>query len=247
MARGKNGDQEKRRHTGRRIRRRRLFLGLTQQALADALGVSFQQVQKYEKGVSPVPATRLSAIARALEVPPDYFSRNGAEEADSFESFVESSEGIALYRAMAAILDAATRDRLVMAVALSRTARARPEEAVSGGNETALMAQWLARIARESDSDRHKKNVAGSVRAMKVELAGLIGKTLKARKLTQKFAARILATDQARISALSRGNVEATSFEKLLRYLVLLGWDARLAIDKRPAHAKGKIELTSKI
>ncbi|HWC63618.1 MAG TPA: helix-turn-helix transcriptional regulator [Rhizomicrobium sp.] len=235
------GRQEKRRHVGRRIRRRRLFLGLTQQALADALGVTFQQVQKYEKGVSPVPAARLSAIARMLEVPPDYFSRHGAEEADSFESFVESPEGVALYRAMAMIPDAATRTRLVMAVAAFSDSAARPEE-----NETALMARWLARIAQESDSDRHNRNVAASVRAMKVELAELIGKTLKARKLTQKFAARILATDQARISALSRGNVEATSFEKLLRYLVLLGWDAHLAIDKRPVHAKGKIKLTSK-
>jgi predicted XRE-type DNA-binding protein len=80
---------------------------------------------------------------------------------------------------------------------------------------------------------------------MKVELAELIGKTLKARKFTQKFAARILATDQARISELARGNVEATSFEKLLRYLVLLGWNAHIAIARRPAHAKGKIELTS--
>jgi transcriptional regulator with XRE-family HTH domain len=235
------GEQEKRRHVGRRIRRRRLFLGLTQQALADALGVTFQQVQKYEKGVSPVPAARLAMIARVLEVSPDYFSREGAEEADSFEAFVESPEGVALYRAMAMIPDAATRGRLVMAVAAFSDSAAKPEE-----SETALMARWLARIARESDSDRHNRNVAASVRAMKVELAELIGKTLKARKLTQKFAARILATDQARISALARGNVEATSFEKLLRYLVLLGWDAHIAIDKRPAHAKGKIELTSK-
>jgi len=78
-----------------------------------------------------------------------------------------------------------------------------------------------------------------------VELAELIGKTLKARKLTQKFAARILDTDQARISALARGQVEATSFERLLRYLVLLGWDAHLAIHKRPAHAQGRIALSS--
>ena len=69
----------------------------------------------------------------------------------------------------------------------------------------------------------------------------MIGKTLKARKLTQKFAADILLTDQARVSALARGDVAATSFEKLLRCLMLLGWDANIAIARRPAGRRGKI------
>jgi transcriptional regulator with XRE-family HTH domain len=240
VAAAKKRDREERRRIGRRIRRRRLFLGLTQAVLAKSLGVSFQQVQKYEKGISPVPGPRLAQIARRLEVAPDYFTRSGAEEADNLEHFVQSAEGVALYRAMALVPDANTRARLVMAIAAFCDSAARPEE-----SETALISQWLARIARSPDSDRHKQTVAASVRAMKVELAELIGKTLKARKLTQTFAARILATDQARISALARGNVEATSFEKLLRYLVLLGWDAHIAIARRPAHAKGKIQLTS--
>ena len=54
--------------TGRRIRARRLQLGLSQKALGDALGLSYQQVQKYEKGLSRIGAGRLQQIAEALNV-----------------------------------------------------------------------------------------------------------------------------------------------------------------------------------
>ncbi|HWY60536.1 MAG TPA: helix-turn-helix transcriptional regulator [Rhizomicrobium sp.] len=233
-------DRDERRRIGRRIRRRRLFLGLTQSALAGALGVSFQQVQKYEKGVSRLPPKRLHQIAHAMEVTPDYFSSPNAGQADEFERFVQSPAGIAVYRAMAVIADPAVRDRLILAIAAFSDGIARPEE-----GEATLLSHWLRRIASQSESERHRKMVGAGIRAMKVELAQLIGKTLKARKLTQKFAARILVTDQARISALARGNVEAASFEKLMRYLVLLGWNARIAIARRPLHTRGKIELIS--
>jgi transcriptional regulator with XRE-family HTH domain len=253
-AKVKISEAEKRRRIGRRIRRRRLLLNMTQTALARALGVSFQQVQKYERGASPVPPSRLMRISQSLEVTPDYFSGNHAELADKFDCFVQSPEGISLYRAVSLIPDAAMRARLILAVAAFSDSQARPEdrppedrppEDSAQDSETALLSAWLGKVARDGDSDRHKKNVAAGIRAAKVELAQQIGKTLKARKLTQKFAARILRTNQARISDLARGNVEATSFEKLLRYLVLLGWNARIAIARRPTHAGGRIEITS--
>jgi transcriptional regulator with XRE-family HTH domain len=60
-------------HVGGRIRARRLFIGMKQEALANALGLTFQQVQKYEKGANRVSASRLSAMATTLDVPISYF------------------------------------------------------------------------------------------------------------------------------------------------------------------------------
>jgi len=60
-------------HVGRRIRLRRTLLGMSQEKLAEALGLTFQQVQKYEKGVNRVGASRLFDLARVLEVPIGYF------------------------------------------------------------------------------------------------------------------------------------------------------------------------------
>lgn len=61
-------------HVGRRIRMRRLWIEMTQETLAKALGITFQQLQKYEKGTNRVGASRLQAIAKVLEVAPSYFS-----------------------------------------------------------------------------------------------------------------------------------------------------------------------------
>jgi len=60
-------------HLGRRLRRRRRLLGLTQQQLALAVGVRFQQIQKYECGANRISAARLWRIAAALDVPVGYF------------------------------------------------------------------------------------------------------------------------------------------------------------------------------
>ncbi len=60
-------------HVGRRVRERRLALGMSQEKLADALGISFQQIQKYEIGFNRVAASRLWDIAKALEVDIGYF------------------------------------------------------------------------------------------------------------------------------------------------------------------------------
>ncbi len=60
-------------HVGRRVRERRNALGMSQEKLAAALGISFQQIQKYEKGANRVSAGRLYAMAQRLNVTPDYF------------------------------------------------------------------------------------------------------------------------------------------------------------------------------
>ncbi len=60
-------------HVGQRIRMRRLMVGVTQTQLADELGLTFQQVQKYEKGTNRVSASKLYAICKVLSVPPEYF------------------------------------------------------------------------------------------------------------------------------------------------------------------------------
>ncbi len=65
--------QDTDRHVGGRIRERRIMLGLTQQQLADLIGVTYQQAHKYERGINRVSAGRLWEIARVLTVPVSYF------------------------------------------------------------------------------------------------------------------------------------------------------------------------------
>lgn len=60
-------------HVGQRIRQRRWLVGMTQQTLADKVGIKFQQIQKYETGANRVSASRLWEIANTLAVPIDYF------------------------------------------------------------------------------------------------------------------------------------------------------------------------------
>ena len=60
-------------HVGKRIRHRRWMVGITQQQLADSVGIKFQQIQKYETGMNRVSASRLWDIAEALSVPVSYF------------------------------------------------------------------------------------------------------------------------------------------------------------------------------
>ncbi|MGZ9101033.1 MAG: helix-turn-helix domain-containing protein, partial [Brevundimonas sp.] len=67
-------------HLGRRLRRRRRLLGLTQQQLATQVGIRFQQIQKYECGANRISAARLWQLSEALESPVSYFY-DGLEEA----------------------------------------------------------------------------------------------------------------------------------------------------------------------
>lgn len=109
---------------GRRIKARRRLMGLSQVALASSIGVSFQQVQKYEKGVNRVGASRLQQIARKLGLPVAYFfadlSVADAGVADDDYSnmvhFASSEEGIALNRAFVVIRNDRIRRRFLALV-----------------------------------------------------------------------------------------------------------------------------------
>jgi transcriptional regulator with XRE-family HTH domain len=70
------------RHVGARVRERRIMLGLTQQQLADLIGVTYQQAHKYERGINRVSAGRLYEIAQVLSVPVGYFF-DGLERQDT--------------------------------------------------------------------------------------------------------------------------------------------------------------------
>ena len=111
------GPEEVDMHVGARIRLRRRFLGLTQQQLAEQLGLTFQQVQKYERGSNRVSASKLYEIARALQTPVPYFfeglNDTGRSEADeargaeqSIREFLMTAEGqelASLYPQIAAV------------------------------------------------------------------------------------------------------------------------------------------------
>ena len=70
---GRPRAQDADRHVGAKLRERRIMLGLTQQELAELVGITYQQAHKYEKGLNRIAAGRLAALARALGVEPGYF------------------------------------------------------------------------------------------------------------------------------------------------------------------------------
>jgi transcriptional regulator with XRE-family HTH domain len=73
LRRSTSRTQDVDRHVGARIRERRIMLGLTQQQLADLIGVTYQQAHKYERGINRVSAGRLFQVAQVLSVPVSYF------------------------------------------------------------------------------------------------------------------------------------------------------------------------------
>jgi transcriptional regulator with XRE-family HTH domain len=79
-------------HLGKRLRRRRRLLGLTQQQLAGSCGVRFQQIQKYECGANRISAARLWQLSEALEVPVGYFF-DGLSEAERGQRLNGDAEG----------------------------------------------------------------------------------------------------------------------------------------------------------
>lgn len=109
---------------GRRIRQRRAMLGLSQRKLAEELGVTFQQVHKYEKGVNRVGSSRLQSIARFLNVPISYFfddlgdlephAKDDARE--TVADLVISAEGLDLNRAFLSIKNDKIRHKFVAMV-----------------------------------------------------------------------------------------------------------------------------------
>lgn len=113
-------------HVGSRIRLRRNMLGMSQEKLGESLGITFQQIQKYEKGSNRVGASRLQAIAGILSVPVSFFFEDAPGQGpagakglaeDSSTSFVvdflNSAEGLQLNRAFVRIPDAKIRRRII--------------------------------------------------------------------------------------------------------------------------------------
>jgi transcriptional regulator with XRE-family HTH domain len=77
------------RHVGARLRERRLLLGMTQQQMAELIGVTYQQAHKYERGINRISGGRLYAIARALGVEVNYLFEGFSAEAKVFEATLE--------------------------------------------------------------------------------------------------------------------------------------------------------------
>ncbi len=113
-------------HVGSRVRLRRMLVGMSQEKLGSELGLTFQQVQKYEKGTNRIGASRLYQIARILGVNVQFFyddmaassasGPSGFGESDGAEhvmEFVGSSEGLSLNRAYTRIKDPGLRRRIL--------------------------------------------------------------------------------------------------------------------------------------
>ena len=105
---------------GNRVRIRRMLIGMSQEKLGDLLGLTFQQVQKYEKGVNRIGAGRLYEISRILGVPIDFFYEGVSPEGGVVESgaapvmeFVSSGEGLQLSLAFMKIKDSKVRKRVL--------------------------------------------------------------------------------------------------------------------------------------
>src|SRR5882762_5249549 len=109
-------------HVGSRVRMRRMMLSMSQEKLGGALGLTFQQVQKYEKGTNRIGASRLQQISHILQVPVAFFFEgapaipgdrtDGAGEAPSpayVSDFLATSDGLSLTKAFMRIKDAKLR------------------------------------------------------------------------------------------------------------------------------------------
>jgi len=113
-------------HVGSRVRLRRMLVGMSQEKLGEALGLTFQQIQKYEKGANRIGASRLFQISQILGVGVQFFfddmpeghkgMKAGFAESDSgpyVMDFVSSSEGLQLNRSFTRITDPKIRKRLL--------------------------------------------------------------------------------------------------------------------------------------
>jgi len=109
---------------GNRVRLRRMLIGMSQERLGDALGLTFQQVQKYEKGVNRIGAGRLFQVARILGVPVTYFYEDAENEhaAPGFAEggarppvieFLSSPDGLQLCLAFMRIREPNVRKRVI--------------------------------------------------------------------------------------------------------------------------------------
>jgi transcriptional regulator with XRE-family HTH domain len=123
-------------YVGSRVRMRRMMLGMSQEKLGDALDLTFQQIQKYEKGANRIGASRLQQIATILQVPVSFFfegapaspgAAGGFAEVDTSDfstTLLSTSDGLALAKAFMRIENRRLRRRIVDLV----------EEMADGGN-----------------------------------------------------------------------------------------------------------------
>ena len=111
-------------HVGARVRMRRLLVGMSQEKLGTALGITFQQIQKYEKGTNRIGASRLQQIGEVLGVPVSYFFEDAQGEAlapgfsdnrsgDYVADFLATSEGLQLTKSFMKVKDPKVRRRIV--------------------------------------------------------------------------------------------------------------------------------------
>ena len=129
-------------HVGTRVRLRRQVLKMSQEKLGDQLGVTFQQVQKYERGSNRIGASRLWKIADVLEVPINFFFDGLSAQFDQGElaendqmpivyDFINSSDGVALAKAVSQIKSKAVRRQILeLARSLARDAQQSDENEI---------------------------------------------------------------------------------------------------------------------
>ncbi len=114
------------RHVGSRVRMRRVLMGMSQEKLGGALSLTFQQVQKYEKGTNRIGASRLQQISEVLSVPPAFFFEDMpategsgiqpgfAEDGSTFVvDFLSTSEGLMLNKAFVRIKEPRVRKKII--------------------------------------------------------------------------------------------------------------------------------------
>ena len=115
-------------HISNRIKTRRIMVGISQEKLADKLGITFQQVQKYEKGINRISASRLNRVAAILGVPIGHFFEDSIEPkidqadekglpvADRITEFLATKQGVQLVRSFLEVKDSGVRQQLVLLV-----------------------------------------------------------------------------------------------------------------------------------
>jgi transcriptional regulator with XRE-family HTH domain len=115
-------------HVGSRVRMRRMMLGMSQGKLGDGLGITFQQVQKYEKGTNRISASRLQHISHILQVPVTFFFEGAPHQPGQpkglgdvpspayVSDFLATSDGLALIKAFTRIKEPKIRRRIVYLV-----------------------------------------------------------------------------------------------------------------------------------
>jgi transcriptional regulator with XRE-family HTH domain len=121
-------------HVGQKIRARRIFLQMSQTEVADSVGITFQQIQKYERGANRVGASRLQQISDVLGVSPFYFfegaptvgkkmpaQKEGELSEGAILSFLATREGTALVHGFLAIKDKSIRQNLIEFIATLKT------------------------------------------------------------------------------------------------------------------------------